>query len=169
MVESLKITNKCKDDMETYAHFEAINTICRVIAMSRLADQYGCIIYSHYGESATGGEYDSGQDAYKKLKNWKKLQTCCVLLKKRMWLRLWCLIMPMEVTWTNGRSCVTPFVCVWPCVLWSMMLLGQKVRRKLPWTIVMDWLKPMRLISALQETVMSIRFTVLHSTMEMVF
>ena len=66
MVESLKITNKCKDDMETYAHFEAINTICRVIAMSRLADQYGCIIYSHYGESATGGEYDSGQDAYKK-------------------------------------------------------------------------------------------------------
>ena len=34
--------------------------------MSRLADQYGCIIYSHYGESATGGEYDSGQDAYKK-------------------------------------------------------------------------------------------------------
>ena len=27
MVESLKITNKCKDDMETYAHFEAINTI----------------------------------------------------------------------------------------------------------------------------------------------
>ena len=51
MVESLKITNKCKDDMETYAHFEAINTICRVIAMSRLADQYGCIIYSHYGES----------------------------------------------------------------------------------------------------------------------
>ena len=56
MVESLKITNKCKDDMETYAHFEAINTICRVIAMSRLADQYGCIIYSHYGESATGGD-----------------------------------------------------------------------------------------------------------------
>lgn len=56
--------------METYAHFEAINTICRVIAMSRLADQYGCIIYSHYGESATGGEYDSGQDAYKNsLKN----------------------------------------------------------------------------------------------------
>ena len=70
MVESLKITNKCKDDMETYAHFEAINTICRVIAMSRLADQYGCIIYSHYGESATGGTYDSGQDAYKNsLKN----------------------------------------------------------------------------------------------------
>ena len=66
MVESLKITKKCKDDMETYAHFEAINTICRVIAMSRLVDQYGCIIYSHYGESTTGGIYDSGQDAYRK-------------------------------------------------------------------------------------------------------
>lgn len=66
MVESLKITKKCKDDMETYAHFEAINTICRVVAMSRLVDQYGCIIYSHYGESATGGSYDSGQEAYEK-------------------------------------------------------------------------------------------------------
>lgn len=66
MVESLKITRKCEADMETYSHFEAINTICRVIAMSRLTDQYGCIIYTHYGESATGGTYDSGQDAYKK-------------------------------------------------------------------------------------------------------
>ena len=56
--ESMKNLKSMKDDMETYAHFEAINTICRVIAMSRLADQYGCIIYSHYGESATGGEYD---------------------------------------------------------------------------------------------------------------
>lgn len=66
MSESLKITRKCEKDMETYAHFEAINTICRVIAMSRTTDQYGCIIYSHYGESNTGGKYDSGQDAYKK-------------------------------------------------------------------------------------------------------
>lgn len=66
MSQSLKITRKCEKDMETYSHFAAINTICRVIAMSRLADQYGCIIYTHYGESATGGTYDSGQDVYKK-------------------------------------------------------------------------------------------------------
>ena len=66
MVESLKITKKCEADKETYAHFEAINTICRVVAMSRLVDQYGCIIYTHYGESAVGGKYDSGQEAYKK-------------------------------------------------------------------------------------------------------
>ena len=66
MSQSLKITRKCEKDMETYSHFAAINTICRVIAMSRLTDQYGCIIYTHYGESATGGTYDSGQDVYKK-------------------------------------------------------------------------------------------------------
>lgn len=66
MVESLKITKKCLADMEVYAHFEAINTICRVVAMSRLVDQYGCIIYTHYGESAVGGKYDSGKEAYTK-------------------------------------------------------------------------------------------------------
>lgn len=66
MVESLKITNKCSADKEVYAHFEAINTICRVVAMSRLVDQYGCIIYSDYGKSAIGGKYDSGKEAYTK-------------------------------------------------------------------------------------------------------
>lgn len=66
MAQSLKIKNKCDNDMETYSHFAAINTIIRVIAMSRLTDQYGCIIYTHYGESAIGGTYDSGVEAYKK-------------------------------------------------------------------------------------------------------
>ncbi|ADV42474.1 RagB/SusD family nutrient uptake outer membrane protein [Bacteroides helcogenes] len=65
MSQNLKAHNKCVADMDTYAHFDAINTIIRVLTMSRLCDQYGPIIYSAYGQSMTGGTYDSGQDAYK--------------------------------------------------------------------------------------------------------
>ncbi len=38
--------------------------ILRVAAMHRLADQYGPIIYTKYGKSETGGEFDSQKDAY---------------------------------------------------------------------------------------------------------
>ena len=65
MSPNLQARKKCAADMETYAHFDAINTICRVLTMSRLCDQYGPIIYSKYGDALTGGTYDSGQDAYK--------------------------------------------------------------------------------------------------------
>lgn len=65
MAECLKAQNKCAEDPETYAHFNAINSIIRVLAMSRTADQYGCIIYSEYGKSAIGGKYDAGDVAYK--------------------------------------------------------------------------------------------------------
>lgn len=61
----LKIHNKCLKDMDTYKHFDAIATVCKVLTMSRLCDQYGPIIYSKYGETKTGGTYDSAQDAYK--------------------------------------------------------------------------------------------------------
>ncbi|CAK7022375.1 MAG: hypothetical protein BACD_01458 [Bacteroides rodentium] len=66
MVQSLKVTKKCAEDIEIYSHFDAINTIIRVLSMSRICDQYGPIIYSEYGKSKTGGTYDSGEDAYKK-------------------------------------------------------------------------------------------------------
>lgn len=66
MTGQLQITEKCKEiDYEMYGHFDAINTVLRVFAMSRLADQYGPIIYSKYGETKTGGTYDSAQDVYK--------------------------------------------------------------------------------------------------------
>jgi hypothetical protein len=65
MTTSLRIKEKCVEQGATYLHFGAINTILRVLAMSRLCDQYGPIIYSKYGESMTGGTYDSGEDAYK--------------------------------------------------------------------------------------------------------
>ena len=65
MSECLKAQKKCAEDPDTYAHFNAISTIIRVLAMSRTADQYGCIIYSEYGKSATGGKYDAGDVVYK--------------------------------------------------------------------------------------------------------
>jgi len=66
MTNQLKVKEKCEEQgYETYAHFDAINTILRVLAMSRMVDQYGPIIYSKYGETMTGGAYDSAQDAYK--------------------------------------------------------------------------------------------------------
>lgn len=66
MVDQLKVQEKCEAmGMETYAHFNAINTIIRVFAMSRVVDEYGPIIYSKYGETMTGGTYDSAEDAYR--------------------------------------------------------------------------------------------------------
>lgn len=66
MTNQKKVQEKIEEQgYETYAHFDAINSILRVLAMSRLADQYGPIIYSKYGETMTGGEYDSAEDVYK--------------------------------------------------------------------------------------------------------
>lgn len=66
MPNQLKVKEKCEENgYDKYAHFDAINTILRVFAMSRIADQYGPIIYSKFGETKTGGEYDSHTDVYK--------------------------------------------------------------------------------------------------------
>lgn len=66
MTNQLKVTEKCEQlGMDTYAHFNAINSVLRVFAMSRICDEYGPLIYTRYGETKTGGIYDSAQDAYK--------------------------------------------------------------------------------------------------------
>lgn len=65
MPNTLDITKKCNEDYEVYSHFDAINKILKVLAISRLSDMYGPVIYSEYGKSATGGKYDSVQDLYK--------------------------------------------------------------------------------------------------------
>ncbi|MDR2118054.1 MAG: SusD/RagB family nutrient-binding outer membrane lipoprotein [Tannerellaceae bacterium] len=65
MSNQIKVREKCAEQGGVYAHYDAINTILRVLAMSRICDQYGPVIYSKYGESLLGGEYDSAQDAYK--------------------------------------------------------------------------------------------------------
>lgn len=65
MANQLRVKEKCEMvEGGLYDHFNAINTILRVLAMSRICDQYGPIIYSKYGETMTGGEYDSAQEAY---------------------------------------------------------------------------------------------------------
>ncbi|MDH6306442.1 hypothetical protein M2459_003166 [Parabacteroides sp. PF5-5] len=66
MVNQLKVKEKCQElGYETYAHFDAINSIIRVLTMSRICDQYGPIIYTRYGETMTGGVYNSAEDVYK--------------------------------------------------------------------------------------------------------
>lgn len=66
MVNQLKVRDKCEQmGMETYGHYDALNTILRVFAMSRVTDEYGPIIYSKYGETKTGGTYDATEAVYK--------------------------------------------------------------------------------------------------------
>ncbi|MDR1357536.1 MAG: SusD/RagB family nutrient-binding outer membrane lipoprotein [Tannerellaceae bacterium] len=65
MSNQVRVREKCEEQGDLYSHYDAINTILRVLAMSRIADQYGPIIYSKYGQELLGGEYDSAQDAYK--------------------------------------------------------------------------------------------------------
>lgn len=66
MTNQLKVKEKCElMGMDIYGHFDAINSILRVMAMSRVTDEYGPIIYSKYGESKTGGTYDSAKEVYK--------------------------------------------------------------------------------------------------------
>ena len=65
MANQLRVKEKCEEmGMDQYGHFNAINSILRVMAMQRVCDEYGPIIYSHYGESKTGGVYDSAQEVY---------------------------------------------------------------------------------------------------------
>ncbi|MCC8198167.1 MAG: SusD/RagB family nutrient-binding outer membrane lipoprotein [Tannerellaceae bacterium] len=66
MSNQLIVKEKCEiQGMDVYGHFNAINSIIRVFGMSRMSDQYGPIIYSRYGETLTGGIYDSAEDTYK--------------------------------------------------------------------------------------------------------
>ncbi len=52
------------DGEQVYPHFQAINNILIAFGASRVADQYGPIIYSHYGEEMTGSNFDSLEEAY---------------------------------------------------------------------------------------------------------
>ncbi len=47
-----------------YDDFYAVAKILKVEVMHRISDQYGPIVYTHYGEGVTGGEYDSQEAAY---------------------------------------------------------------------------------------------------------
>ena len=66
MPNQMKVSEKCEEmGYDSYGHFYAINSILRVLAMHRVCDEYGPIIYTHFGESKTGGIYDSAQQVYR--------------------------------------------------------------------------------------------------------
>ncbi|WP_282038094.1 RagB/SusD family nutrient uptake outer membrane protein [Saccharicrinis aurantiacus] len=49
---------------EEYPQINAASKILRVTAMHRISDMYGPIIYTGYGDSQTGGDFDSQEEAY---------------------------------------------------------------------------------------------------------
>lgn len=49
---------------QDYPNFYATALILKVQAMHRVSDLYGPIIYTNYGDSKTGSEFDSQKDAY---------------------------------------------------------------------------------------------------------
>ncbi|MEN8137428.1 MAG: RagB/SusD family nutrient uptake outer membrane protein [Bacteroidota bacterium] len=63
MMPALKSVEDLTDN-DKYLHFNAVAKVLKVLALSRVSAQYGPVIYTHYGESATGGEYDSEPELY---------------------------------------------------------------------------------------------------------
>ncbi|MBS2212410.1 SusD/RagB family nutrient-binding outer membrane lipoprotein [Carboxylicivirga mesophila] len=57
----LAVKNKAEVE---FPSFYAVSRILKVLGLSRVSTQYGPIIYSQYGESKTGGEYDKESDLY---------------------------------------------------------------------------------------------------------
>ena len=49
---------------EDYPHFYAVAQIMRAVAMIRVSDSYGPVVYSKYGTSATGASFDTQEEAY---------------------------------------------------------------------------------------------------------
>lgn len=81
MIDQLKVKEKCEESgMEAYAHFNALNTILRVLGMHNVVDEYGPIIYSHYGETSLGGVYDAAEDVYKQF--FAELTDACNVLNE---------------------------------------------------------------------------------------
>lgn len=65
MPSTLIIEKECEKDYDSYGHFDAVNKILKVTAIARMSDLYGPVIYSTYGDSKTGGTYDSVEELYK--------------------------------------------------------------------------------------------------------
>lgn len=65
---------------EQYPHFYAIAQILRGVAMLRVTDAYGPVVYSKYGQSATGSAFDTQKEAYDHL--FKELDEAIATLTK---------------------------------------------------------------------------------------
>ncbi len=65
MVQSERVLEEIdKKENNRFDEFKAWAILIRVIAISRLTSLHGPVIYSHYGESALGGMYDSEEKLY---------------------------------------------------------------------------------------------------------
>ncbi|MCR5758733.1 MAG: SusD/RagB family nutrient-binding outer membrane lipoprotein [Bacteroidales bacterium] len=49
---------------EDYPHFYAVAQIMRAVAMIRVSDSYGPVVYSKYGTGSTGASFDTQEEAY---------------------------------------------------------------------------------------------------------
>lgn len=78
MPSTLIVKKESEKDYDFYGHFDAINKILKVTALARLSDIYGPVIYSTYGDSKTGGTYDSVEELYKNF--FKDLDTAVQVL-----------------------------------------------------------------------------------------
>ena len=67
---------------EDYPHFYAVAQILRAVAMIRVSDSYGPVVYSKYGTSATGASFDTQEEAYNHV--FEELDAAKAALKKFM-------------------------------------------------------------------------------------
>ena len=67
---------------DEYPHFYAVAQILRAVAMIRVSDSYGPVVYSKYGTSATGASFDTQEEAYNHV--FEELDAAKAALKKFM-------------------------------------------------------------------------------------
>ena len=67
---------------DDYPHFYAVAQILRAVAMIRVSDSYGPVVYSKYGTSATGASFDTQEEAYNHV--FEELDAAKTALKKFM-------------------------------------------------------------------------------------
>ena len=67
---------------DDYPHFYAVAQILRAVAMIRVSDSYGPVVYSKYGTSATGASFDTQEEAYNHV--FEELDAAKAALKKFM-------------------------------------------------------------------------------------
>lgn len=67
---------------DDYPHFYAVAQILRAVAMIRVSDSYGPVVYSKYGTNATGASFDTQEEAYNHV--FQELDEAKAALKKFM-------------------------------------------------------------------------------------
>lgn len=100
--------------------FYAIAKILKVLAMQRVTDYYGPVIYTRFG--AQGAEYvpDGQREVYMRFSTiWIKLRKSCRIMSRsvRRPANLRNSTCCSTAAMPHGSASPTPCACVWPCVL----------------------------------------------------